>query len=172
MKSHLVPSWQIQRKAFRGQALMELLGVIPLMLSILSLVAVAGWWTYGRMNAISHSYFMTMEISTYNSLQRLSSTDASLQSVTSGKPFWFDVEAYGSKNTFNIVFGLPAGMRVNFTFFVHGAVLSVDPAKVSPQNGGLQMFWDAPIREKYGDPKSTLPGSFCWYCSSQPPPVP
>jgi hypothetical protein len=171
MKSHVAPSWQIQRKALRGQALMELLGVIPLMLSILSLVAVAGWWTYGRMNAISHSYFTAIQISTYNSLDRLSTTDNLLQPVTSGKPFWFDVEAYGSENTLNIVIGIPAKLRVDYTFYVRGTVMSVNPEKVAPPDR-FDFFWNAPIREKYGDPKSTLPGSFCWYCSSEPPPVP
>lgn len=170
MNRLISPSRQIRRKSFHGQAITELLSVIPLMMLILSLVAVAGWWTYGRMNAISKSYFMTMQISTYNSLDRLSSRDKSFQPVTYGKAFWFDVQAYGSRNTFDLVFGLPAGTRVNFTFYVHGTIMTVDPEKVDPSHGGLQMFWDAPIRQKYGEPKSTLPGSFCWYCSSELPP--
>jgi hypothetical protein len=167
MKTH---SRSITNKRNRGQSIIEFLSVIPLMFIILGMVASAGWWTYGRMNALTHSYFIAMEISSYNSISRLSTYDSSFESVTSGKPYWFDVRAFGSDNTYVVVFGVPAADRVAKVFFVRGTIMTTDPDKLTTDPSQYYIFWDSPIYNKYGEPKATLIGTFCWFCSSQPPP--
>jgi hypothetical protein len=162
------PRWSLQRKFRRGQGTMELLSVIPLMFMILGIIITAGWWTYGRINAISHTYFITTQVETYNDPSRLSPQDDSWEPVTTGRPFWFDIHYTGSSNTVKIVMGISAWSRINSPFWIRGTILTVDIDNIDPN---AYPFWDNPIVSKYGEPKSTLPGSFCWYCSSAEPPV-
>jgi hypothetical protein len=155
-----------KRKSFFGQATTELLSVLPLMFVILGMIGAAGWWTYGRMNAISHTYFTSMQISSYNSLNRIDGYDDNLKRVSTGKPFWFDVDAYGSHDTFVLYLRVRVKDKIEVTYYVHGTILTVNPDKLTDNPSEYYIFFDSPVYQKYGAPKSTLSGVFCWYCSS------
>lgn len=153
-------SKRIRSKMRRGQALLELMGVIPGFLLVLSIILSSAWWTYSRMNAISRSYFTAMQSSSYNRPFDLSIKDDFNSDISTGKPYWDHSEGFGS-GAFLLPFRVGAKMRME-TWLIRGMVVPNDETYFI----NIFLFFN-PHLEKSGNPQATLNGMYCLFCSDQ-----
>jgi hypothetical protein len=143
----------IRHKRFRGQATLEFLSIVPVMLLFFSMLGFTGWWTYGRMNGISVAYLDTLVFSSFQN-NYLSFTDSSIlqiQQWSSGNPYWYaitvDISSFGD---------VSASEKVTTPFNLKGIVV---PNKTD-------LLFGNEMINKYGAPHSTVTGMFCLFCSA------
>ena len=158
----------LRRKATRGQALLELMGVIPGFLLFLSILVFSGWWTYGRINTISRNYFLAVQTASSNQPGGMQAIDNYGVDLTTGRPYWDHTDNYSSWNIIPFYQRFLPQLRLSSIVF-QGAISLVDFSYTDgPAPGEAMDYGFSPIPsllDNFGGPQSTLPGSFCLYCS-------